>query len=203
MKKGDLFREEFRKDFVKKDKITPSPTTIEKNRLKLCSESAAIKKFKYRTCCLICSAPLWDQETDADGRCVIIPDCKRINEISFVNSKMWFDKSIHRQLKKRQDDWNHDVGGRVETVSCLQVEEEVYQRRCLELFSLQRKLSSDDTCKVVYAKRKTRHESREQGREWSVPRRIRRWIHNSKTTSRKDEGICKWTLCHKIVKKSD
>ena len=58
VKKGDSFREECRKDFVKKDRIMSGPTTMEITRLELRSESKAIKKFDYRTCCLFCCAPL-------------------------------------------------------------------------------------------------------------------------------------------------
>lgn len=96
VKKGNLLREEFRKDFFKKDRITPGPTPVEITRLKLCSESTPFKKFDYCACCLVCCAHLWDQETDADGRFVTKPDRSRVNKISFVKSKIWFDNSIHR-----------------------------------------------------------------------------------------------------------
>ena len=56
-------------------------------RLKLRSEQTEIKKFNYRIYCLFCCTFLCDQETDTDGRCVIKPDRKRINEASFVKLK--------------------------------------------------------------------------------------------------------------------
>ena len=62
-------------------------------------------------------------------------------------------------------DWAHEVCGHVETISCLQMEEAVNHRRCLQLFSFQRKRLSNDTYKVAYAKRKATHESRERGIE--------------------------------------
>ena len=59
---------------------------------------------------------------------------------------MWFDKSIRRQIKRRQDDWAQDVRVWVETV---------YDRGDLHLFSLQQKPPSNDTNnEVVFLKRK-------------------------------------------------
>lgn len=97
-------------------------------------------------------------------------------------------------------DWIHDVCGRVETISCLQMEEAVNHRRCLQLFSLQRKRLSNDTYKVAYAKRKARHESRERGIEWDVPQRIRRWTHYPNTTSKKIREIVNETYTTKWLK---
>lgn len=97
-------------------------------------------------------------------------------------------------------DRTHDVCGHLETISWLQMEEAVNHRRCLQLFSLQRKPLSNDTYKMAYAKRKARQESRERGIEWNVPQRIRRWTHCPKTTSKKIREIVNETYTTKWLK---
>ena len=68
-----------------------------------------------------------------NGHFIIKPKKHLIGDVSFVKSKTWFDASVRRQVKGRTE-----VRGRAETVPCLRVEEAVYYRRCLQLFSLQR-----------------------------------------------------------------
>ena len=68
-----------------------------------------------------------------NGHFIIKPKKHLIGDVSFVKSKTWFDASGGRQVKGRTE-----VRGRAETVPCLRVEEAVYYRRCLQLFSLQR-----------------------------------------------------------------
>ena len=96
--KGDWFHEEFGKDFVKQNRMAWQ-LSRQITRLKLWSESTAIKSFDYCTYCLVSCATLCDQETDTDGSCVIKPDRNRINKISFVKLKMRYFKLIRRQLK--------------------------------------------------------------------------------------------------------
>ena len=154
VKKGDSFHGECRNNFTKKDRITPAPVP-ENNRPKTRRESAESTKstkFDYRTCCLFCCETICDRGTDKDRNCVIKP--RLHNDVSFVKSKTWFDTSIRKQVKGRQDDWAQEVRGRIETVSCLRAEEAVYHRRCLQLFSLQRKRPTNDDCETTPAKRK-------------------------------------------------
>ena len=157
---------------------------------------------------MFCCTFLCDQETDTDGRCVIKPDRKRINEASFVKLKTWFDKSIRSQLKGEKDDWAHDVRKRVETVSCLPAEEAVSYSICLQLLSLQHKQPSNDiNNEVVYVKRtkgmKVQNKAK-NGAFLKLIEFIEEWkgTYYPKTMSREDDGICEWTVYNKTVKRT-
>ena len=66
------------------------PTTVEITRLKLHSESTAIKNL------IIVYVVCWPGNRHTDWRCVIKRDRNRISEICFIKSKAWFDKSIRK-----------------------------------------------------------------------------------------------------------
>ena len=96
------------------------------------------EKFDYRTCCLFCTKAVCIKHVDDNGHCIIRLKKHLIGDVSLVKSKNWFNGSVRRQVKGRTDDWSCEVRGSAETVCCLRAEEDVYHRRCLQLFSLQR-----------------------------------------------------------------
>ena len=136
--KGDRFYVDCRKEFTKKDRIKPVQV-LQNSKPKTCNESnpgtplSTTEKFDYRTCCLFCTKAVYIKHVDDNGHCIIKPKKHLLSNLFFVKSKTWFDTSFHRQVKGCSDDWSGEVRGRIETVSCLQAEEALYHKRCLQL----------------------------------------------------------------------